>query len=282
MSTIEIIGSPSDYLAAVEAHWQSLGLETDWLVGLSPVAFGTTLWAETIREEGHYILLGTLDGQGNPLIDMVVPDNVADLWRVPLTSVDTIEHSSSRGTLTLPAINGVAIVQAKTPGIQVGGFEKVLPDPSAPDAPVSLEWVQPTGAHDTYDIGMLRNHGGSLWISLIDANVWEPGVANWREVVAEGSLPAWVQPTGAGDAYTTDDEVTHNGEDWRSRRVVNVYEPGTSNSGWYQISNTPPPWVHVGNEGYPTPWTVTHNGKTWSNPSANNFWEPGVAIWVEV
>jgi hypothetical protein len=125
-------------------------------------------------------------------------------------------------------------------------------------------------------------HNGSRWTSLIDANVWEPGVANWREVVAEGSLPAWVQPAGAGDAYTTDDEVTHNGEDWRSRRVVNVYEPGTSNSGWYQISNTPAPWVHVGNEGYPTPWTVTHNGKTWSNPSANNFWEPGVAIWVEV
>lgn len=53
-----------------------------------------------------------------------------------------------------------------------------------PDIAVSLyvrvsieewpEWVQPTGAHDAYNIGDGCTHNGVHWISLIDANVYEP------------------------------------------------------------------------------------------------------------
>ena len=53
-----------------------------------------------------------------------------------------------------------------------------------PDIAVSLyvrvsieewpEWVQPTGAHDAYSKGDKCTHNGTHWISLIDANVYEP------------------------------------------------------------------------------------------------------------
>ena len=45
------------------------------------------------------------------------------------------------------------------------------------------EWVQPTGAHDAYAKGDKVTHSSKKWISDIDANVWEPGVYGWTEVV---------------------------------------------------------------------------------------------------
>lgn len=44
------------------------------------------------------------------------------------------------------------------------------------------EWVQPAGAHDAYNLGDKVRHNGKIWISDIDANVWEPGVAGWSVV----------------------------------------------------------------------------------------------------
>lgn len=43
------------------------------------------------------------------------------------------------------------------------------------------EWVQPTGAHDAYGVGDRVAHGGSRWVSTVDANTWEPGVYGWNQ-----------------------------------------------------------------------------------------------------
>lgn len=61
-----------------------------------------------------------------------------------------------------------------------------------PDVAVSLyvrvsieefpEWVQPTGAHDAYNMGDKVSHNEKHWESLIDANVYEPGIYGWQEV----------------------------------------------------------------------------------------------------
>lgn len=45
------------------------------------------------------------------------------------------------------------------------------------------EWVQPTGAHDAYAQGAKVRHNGKKWTSDISANVYEPGVYGWTEVI---------------------------------------------------------------------------------------------------
>ena len=42
------------------------------------------------------------------------------------------------------------------------------------------EWIQPTGAHDAYALGSKVSHNGGHWISIYDANVYEPGVYGWE------------------------------------------------------------------------------------------------------
>jgi hypothetical protein len=89
-------------------------------------------------------------------------------------------------------------------------------------------WRQPSGGHDAYPRDWKVSHEGKDWVSLITANVWEPGVSGWRE---EGNdWPAWVQPTGAHDAYQVGAQVTHNGLRWVSESEANVWEPGVF--GW--------------------------------------------------
>lgn len=97
-------------------------------------------------------------------------------------------------------------------------------------------WVQPTGAHDAYAKGDAVTHSSKTWVSLIDANVWAPGVSGWRQSWGSGGgsgpLP-WVQPTGAHDAYALNAEVTHAGKTWRSIYAANVWQPGVF--GWTEI-----------------------------------------------
>lgn len=47
------------------------------------------------------------------------------------------------------------------------------------------EWSQPIGAHDAYAKDAKVSHSGKHYISVVDGNVWEPGVADagiWAEV----------------------------------------------------------------------------------------------------
>ena len=56
-------------------------------------------------------------------------------------------------------------------------YRKIRGDSPTPTVP---EWVQPTGAHDAYNKGDLVMHKDKKWESMIDANVWEPGVYGWE------------------------------------------------------------------------------------------------------
>ena len=101
----------------------------------------------------------------------------------------------------------------------------------------------------------------------------------FRRVGFEGEVLVWVQPLMAEDAYDLDEITKHVNEEWQSRRSANTSEPGTTGSGWLQISNLPAPWYNLGNEGYPLDWTTTHNGNEYINTMDNNFYEPGVYGW---
>lgn len=72
------------------------------------------------------------------------------------------------------------------PGVY--GWDEVVEETEPTEEPVEepteeiAEWVQPTGAHDSYAYGTKVTHNGKVWVSTIDANVYEPGVYGWDEV----------------------------------------------------------------------------------------------------
>ena len=45
------------------------------------------------------------------------------------------------------------------------------------------QWVQPIGVHDAYNEGDKVTHNSRKWKSTVSANVWQPGVYGWEEVV---------------------------------------------------------------------------------------------------
>jgi hypothetical protein len=60
-----------------------------------------------------------------------------------------------------------------TPDVTPALFNRVMPEGVIP------EWVQPTGAHDAYDVGAKVIHNGMVWVNDVAANTWEPGVYGW-------------------------------------------------------------------------------------------------------
>ena len=98
------------------------------------------------------------------------------------------------------------------------------------------EWVQPTDATNAYPKDWTVTHGGKTWVSLTPANVWEPGVSGWREIVDESAAaPEWVQPTGATDAYNKGDRVSYNGKVYESVIDGNVWSPTDYPQGWERV-----------------------------------------------
>lgn len=66
---------------------------------------------------------------------------------------------------------------AYTPDITVSLYARVL----NPDPEVIPEWEQPESTNP-YMKGDKVRHNGKVWVSDIDYNVFEPGVAGWSEV----------------------------------------------------------------------------------------------------
>lgn len=51
-----------------------------------------------------------------------------------------------------------------------------------PDENVIPAWEQPD-SQNAYSIGDRVLHQGSIWISIVEQNVWEPGVYGWEVMV---------------------------------------------------------------------------------------------------
>ena len=96
-------------------------------------------------------------------------------------------------------------------------------------------WRQPTSAVDAYPKDWTVQHNDKTWVSLIAANVFEPGVSGWREVASEG-YPEWVQPSGATDAYNKGDRVMFGGEVYESVIDANVWSVNDYPQGWKKVS----------------------------------------------
>lgn len=107
-------------------------------------------------------------------------------------------------------------------------------DEMTADEVAALVGLYPAWSGDgvAYVAGDIRAHGGTLYrivqphTSQVD---WTPDAtpALWVRCAPAGVIPAWVQPTGAQDAYALDALVTYQGQVWRSTIAANVWPPGT-------------------------------------------------------
>lgn len=89
-----------------------------------------------------------------------------------------------------------------------------------------------------YAIGDRRQHVGTLYTCLqahTSQSDWTPDAtpALWKVTTPEGTIPDWVQPTGAHDAYAKGDKVRHLGKVWESEVDANVWEPSVY--GWVVV-----------------------------------------------
>lgn len=116
-----------------------------------------------------------------------------------------------------------------------------------PDEHGIRPFSQPLGATDTYMKGDKVSFEGAYYQSNIDYNVWSPTAypQGWTKLDGTGEspepggdddeYPAFVQPTGAHDAYNIGDKVTYNGHRYECTMNNNAYSPDAYPQGWKQI-----------------------------------------------
>lgn len=96
--------------------------------------------------------------------------NYATSLRADFTGIDatTVTFTDTDTRLTLDVTVG-----------ELAGYDRIVTWKSGAQGDWP-EWIQPSGATDAYAKGSQVTHNGKHWTSTVDANVWEPGVANWN------------------------------------------------------------------------------------------------------
>lgn len=107
----------------------------------------------------------------------------------------------------------------------------------APTPVPGAGWVQPSMAVEAYMKGDTVEHEGTVWVSTHDYNVHAPGVSGWREVPEDGSVPAWVQPSGQHDAYRIGDQVEFDGAVFESVIDWNAWSTAAYPAGWELVDS---------------------------------------------
>lgn len=156
-------------------------------------------------------------------------------FSVPCNTTGDIATHAALHCWSIPDFRAVLeAAQADFPNLKIvdGNGEPNLAEALA--AENLTAWKQPEGAHDAKMKGSRVTVSGKTWESLIDYNVWPPGVSGWREIVAVG-YPAWVQPTGAHDAYAKGARVSFQGSDYESKIAANVWSPAVYPAGWTKL-----------------------------------------------
>ena len=123
-------------------------------------------------------------------------------------------------------------------------------------------WTQPLCAVDAYNLGDIVSYNGKLYKSIINANVWAPDAypAGWEEYTESTgggdsgetgggdsgttepetppteTIPDFVQPTGAHDAYNKGDKVKFEGKIYESLIDANTYSPSAYPAGWKEVT----------------------------------------------
>ena len=176
------------------------------------------------------------DVDGNPTTPVIayIASGIVDSASPLLADAATLwaaVQAGTPGTVTLADCQAVVAALDLTSAEPFGRKDVIREEIKL--GATAVAWVQPTGAHDAYGLNAVVSYGGKSWRSLIAANVWQPGVSGWRPLWASTAAPpAWVQPTGAHDAYAIGALVTFEGKTYRSKIAANVWSPTAYPAGW--------------------------------------------------
>lgn len=119
-------------------------------------------------------------------------------------------------------------LQAVETLLDVQGQAEQLPDEEAINVKALFPaWADHIG--ETMMVGKRYYYDGELWKVLQQHTAqadWNPRDAHSLFVrVTVEEWPEWTQPTGATDAYSQGDKVSHNSQHWISLVDGNVWEP---------------------------------------------------------
>lgn len=135
--------------------------------------------------------------------------------------------------MTDPRIARIARRQAAQTTAARLTITPLLADTDATTEAAVAALFDPWTAGHTYTTGDMATVGTVVWRCVqghTSQADWTPAKtpALWTAArKTTGSTPdAWKQPTGAQDAYTKGDRVTHGGKTWVSTVDANVWEPG--------------------------------------------------------
>lgn len=112
-------------------------------------------------------------------------------------------------------------------------------------AATARAWLAPTGAHDQYKQGEYMVYTDGAVYKCLSDTVYSPEdyAAAWEKDGAEAGetetgsadaeeYPAFVQPTGAHDAYGIGDKVTYEGKRYVCTMANCVYSPAAYPAAW--------------------------------------------------
>lgn len=125
-----------------------------------------------------------------------------------------------------------------TPNIATSLFAQVLVE--NPD--IIVDWIQPLSTNP-YSLGDIVKHNGYKWQSMINNNVWEPGIVEntiWKNISIlepeenNTSYSEWAPPD-ANNAYMTGARVIFEGQIYESTIDNNVWSPSDYPAGWTLI-----------------------------------------------
>jgi hypothetical protein len=137
---------------------------------------------------------------------------------------------------TLEDLDNIAKTRAIDTALELSALNMIEGGDISDDERLSLIGIYPRWQiGEQVGVGNLRRYESALY-RCVQAHVtqadWTPPQvpALWTEVAPPGTIAAWVQPTGAHDAYAIGAVVTHNGQTWICTTDANVWEPGVF--GW--------------------------------------------------
>lgn len=166
-------------------------------------------------------------------------------YTIKKSSGDTIEgHGDAISGIVIKFV-GNSQIRARIDIVQTSE-NQILKETIETLATTALNGAEAWASGNEYNSGDVVSYKNSLYKvvqSHTSQSDWTPDVVPALFTrVYEGAyqedgqteIQEWVQPTGAHDAYQTDDVVTHNGSIWKSTVDNNVWEPSVY--GWDEVT----------------------------------------------